>query len=381
MLNTYYIIYGITVLAYLWYRFFFRFLWELKRKYFGFMLKDYPYSVVVPVYNEKPELLEECIKSLIDSAGTKEIIVVDDGSNNNCMEILAPYLKKGKIRVFLQSNKGKRYAQKLGIENARFPYIVTVDSDSVVETYSIQRLIQVFENPKIGAATGRIKALNRNRNWLTKMTEAFYLNASFFGRASLSSFNVVTCCSGALAAYRGDVIKPLMDKYVHQRFLGVECSFGDDRYLTNLVLMNNYGTSYVDEAVVYTEVPETFSKFWRQQLRWRTSMIRENIICLSFAWKRSFILCLESFWNLFIPYFSLPARVFVLVLLIYYPWEIFSFLLGILTVGIIRNLLLAFEDRKSFIYSLLYVFVSEFILYWLYFIALFQLKGKSWGTR
>lgn len=379
MLNTYYLIYGTTVLTYLWYRYIFRFIWELKKKQYGFTLRNYPYSVIIPVYNEKPELLKKCIESVINSKGTKEIIVIDDGSTNNCTEILEPY--KNQIKIIHQKNKGKRYAQKKGIEIAKYSYIITIDSDSIVYPYSILRLLQPFENPKIGATTGKAHAINRNENWLTKMIDARYKNAFGFERASLSALGIVTCCSGVLSAYRKKIIKPLMDKYVHQKFLNEECTYGDDRHLTNLVLMNNYKIQYVDEAIVLTEVPNKLTKFIKQQIRWKKSFIRESIIALTFCWKKSFWLTLEIIWNLIIPYLAVIARITAIILIFIYPLEILSFILAVCTIAIIRNLLLLFEDKKAFTYSVAYSFIHEFIIYWLYFYAPLKLKDKKWGTR
>jgi len=266
MLEFYFEIYAITVLAYLWYRFIFRFIYELKKKTNTFFLEKYPYSVVVPVYNEKPELLTKCIRSLVESEGEKEIILVNDGSQKKeLLQTIDELQKKYGIKVLHQQNKGKRYAQKLGIEAAKYPFIVTVDSDSVVFPYSILRLLQPFKDKKVGAVTGRAEALNRNENLLTRMIDARYKNAFGFERASLSALGVITCCSGVLSAYRKEVILPIMDKYVHQKFLGAECTYGDDRHLTNLVLMNDYKIKYVDEALVLTEVPNNYRQFFKQQ--------------------------------------------------------------------------------------------------------------------
>lgn len=380
---SYFTIYGITVLAYLWYRFIFRFIFELKKKKESFYLTDYPYSVVVPAYNEEPWLLKNCIESLMKSWGTHEVIIVNDGTKDEAfLKTLSEMKKKyPDLKIIHQENMGKRYAQKAGMDIAKYPFIVTVDSDAYVFENSIPKLLQPFSDLKVGAVTGRAHAINRNKNMLTKMIDARYKNAFGFERAALSALGVVTCCSGVLSAYRTNVINPLLDRYIHQRFLGEECTYGDDRHLTNLVLMNDYKIEYVDEAIVYTDVPSSFRKFVKQQVRWKKSFIRESLVALSFSWKKSFWLTLEVAWNLFLPYFALIARLATIFLIFIYPAEIFTFIIAVITIAIIRNLLLWFEDKKAAFWSIPYAFIHEFVLYWLFWYALFRLKDRRWGTR
>ena len=49
----------------------------------------------------------------------------------------------------------------------------------------------------------------------------------------LSVFNAVTCCSGCFSAYRREAILPHLEAWEHQRFLGQESTFGDDRSLSS----------------------------------------------------------------------------------------------------------------------------------------------------
>jgi len=383
MLGGYFLIYGITVLVYLWYRFFFRFIWELRKKKKLYTLTDFPYSIVIPIYNEPEHLLRQCLKSCLNSWGTHEVIAVNDGSKDkHVKKVLNEFKKKHpELTIINQENKGKRYAQKAGMEVAKFPYIVTVDSDAYLFPDVIPRLIQPFKNYKVGATTGRAHAINRDTNVLTKMIDARYKNAFGFERAALSVLGVVTCCSGVLSAYRTEIVKPLLDRYVHQKFLGEECTYGDDRHLTNLVLMKGYKIEYVDEAIVYTDVPDKFTKFVKQQVRWKKSFIRESLVALSFSWKQSFWLTLEVLWNLILPYFAVIARITVIILALIYPLEILTFIFAVITIAIIRNLVLFFEDRKAAIWAIPYAFIHEFILYWLFWYALFRLKDGRWGTR
>ena len=90
-------------------------------------------SVIVPVYNVEPYLCR-CLNSLINQTKKEiEIILIDDGSPDNCGSICDEYSKKDeRIRVIHQENKGLAEARNVGIEAALCDYIMFVDSDDFV---------------------------------------------------------------------------------------------------------------------------------------------------------------------------------------------------------------------------------------------------------
>src|SRR4051794_31227703 len=91
-------------------------------------------TVIVPVYNEDPALLAQCLASLDrQEHPAKHVIVVDDGSPN--LEALQPVYAQfsalaGWTVLRLTNNVGKRAAQRVGFEAATTDVVVTVDSDT-----------------------------------------------------------------------------------------------------------------------------------------------------------------------------------------------------------------------------------------------------------
>ena len=377
----YYILfYSFFVLLYLWYRYILLFITELKKekKY-----KTYnPFiSVLIPFYNEQPNLLEKCVRSCLKANGNKEIIVVDDGSPDKSAY---ERLKSRNLPIKLlryEKNKGKRHAQVFGLKHIKGDVIVTVDSDTIVKKDAIVNLVQPLGDPRVGATTGNVLALNEKKNLLTKMIGARYWSAFNIERKSLSSFGIVTCCSGVLSAYKKSIFDLVKGKYISQKFLGSMCTYGDDRHLTNLFLELGYKIEYVETALCYTNVPENYWEFIRQQLRWKKSFFRESLVTLSFSMKKNFLLSVEVIWNLLLPLLSLAVRVSIIFTVIFYPVLILPIATTIVTVAIIRNYFLILEDKKRGFYCLPYAFLHEFVLYWLYLIALFTMKDVKWGTR
>ena len=382
MIIFYFRVYVYLVTIYLWYRFLLMFIGDLR------VSKKYPLlkaktSVIVPVYNEKSDLLQLCISSLCEAYGDNEIIVVDDKSTNHSWEKMVELKKKfPKIKIVrLKENRGKRYAQYVGLHFATGDFIVTVDSDSIVKKDAIIELIKPFSDPKVGATTGNVRAFNRERNFLTKMIDARYKNAFTFERQGLSSFGVVTCCSGVISAYRRENLLEIKDKYITQKFLGKVCTYGDDRHLTNLMLQKKYKIVYVDNAIAYTDVPTSIFSYVKQQLRWKKSFLRESLVILPYALKNSFLLSFEILLTLIIPFFSLLARLLIIYFLFTDILFLIPLVLSIALIAFIRNMFLFFDDPKVGFYSIPFAFFYEALIYWLYWVALFDMWNTKWGTR
>ena len=89
--------------------------------------KDYIVSIVIPVYNAQ-NYLEKCLDTLINQTYKNiEIILVNDGSKDNSLQICNNYANKYKtIQVIDQKNGGPSSARNAGIEMASGDYIIFV---------------------------------------------------------------------------------------------------------------------------------------------------------------------------------------------------------------------------------------------------------------
>ena len=93
------------------------------------------YSVIVPVYNVE-KYLDRCINSIISQKYNNfELILVDDGSPDNCPEICDNWAKKdSRIKVIHKENGGLSSARNAALDIAKGDYILFVDSDDYVES-------------------------------------------------------------------------------------------------------------------------------------------------------------------------------------------------------------------------------------------------------
>lgn len=96
-------------------------------------------SVILPVYNVAP-YLEEAFESLChQTLRNIEIIVVNDGSTDNSLEIIEEYMKKDeRIHCYSQENKGLSGARNTGMLHCTGEYVYFMDSDDVIETDTLE---------------------------------------------------------------------------------------------------------------------------------------------------------------------------------------------------------------------------------------------------
>lgn len=98
-------------------------------------------SVVVPIYNVE-KYIENCIKSIINQTyDNLEIILVDDGSKDNCGKICDEYATKdNRIKVMHKENGGLSDARNCGLEISNGKYVIFIDSDDWIEKNMIELL-------------------------------------------------------------------------------------------------------------------------------------------------------------------------------------------------------------------------------------------------
>ena len=97
-------------------------------------------SVVLPIYNVE-KYLNRCVKSVVNqSYKNLEIILVDDGSPDNCPVLCEDWAKKdSRIKVVHKENAGLGYARNTGIENATGEYICFFDRDDYIALDAIEK--------------------------------------------------------------------------------------------------------------------------------------------------------------------------------------------------------------------------------------------------
>lgn len=317
------------------------------------------------------------------------VIAINDGSSDNTLsEMLLAREEARKVGVEVlvidwKENKGKREGMAECIRRSQNDIIVFIDSDSFVQKNTVHELVKYFIHPKVAAVAGHAFVTNANTNFLTKMQDVRYYVAFKAYKSAEALFGSVTCCSGCCSAYRRSSLLEVLDSWLKQSFLGVTCTYGDDRSLTNFLLKKGYKTLFAPDAIAYTEVPDTFRKFMRQQLRWKKSWVRESLIAGKFIWKRNPIMSISFYLSVILP---LLAPVIVFRALIWYPtttgllpwFYIFGLALMAMAYGLYYYIYVG--DRK-WVYGVFFAAFYTIVLIWQLPWAILNLRDARWGTR
>jgi len=128
-------------------------------------------SVIIPVYKVE-EYLEKCVESIRNQTYTNlEILLVDDGSPDNCGAMCDEYAKQDKrIKVIHKSNGGLSDARNAGIETATGNYIAFVDSDDFVSEDYIEYMYKMIIETNAKLAICGVKEIWKN----TQIEEELY---------------------------------------------------------------------------------------------------------------------------------------------------------------------------------------------------------------
>lgn len=122
-------------------------------------------SVVVPIYNVE-KYLGKCLNSILEQTYKNiEVILVDDGSLDNCGKICDEYaLKDNRIKVIHKINGGLSDARNAGINIATGKYITFIDSDDFITKESIEILYQNIIKYKKDISIGQINTFDDEKN-------------------------------------------------------------------------------------------------------------------------------------------------------------------------------------------------------------------------
>lgn len=136
------------------------------------------FSVIVPIFGVE-EFLPKCIDSILSQTFTDfELILVDDGSKDNCAKICDEYAKKdNRIIVIHKTNGGQTSARQAGIKKANGKYVACIDGDDFVAPGYLNSFVNTInKTDAMIVCSGSIWWTNDNLQTVHAMTisEEFY---------------------------------------------------------------------------------------------------------------------------------------------------------------------------------------------------------------
>ncbi len=240
-------------------------------------------SVIIPTYREPEPLLRRVLAAVRDEAPA-ELIVVVDGGDPDQAAVASEYADQV-IRI---PKQGKRAAIAAGFRasDPASDVVFVVDSDTVWMPGTLREMLRPFADPRVGGVTPRQAIFDPRANSVRRLSDWLEDLRYHTTVPAQSVFGQVGCLAGRTIAYRREAFGPAVERLIAQTVFGVSQHIGDDRVLTNELLRSGWRTVYQSTALVLTDAPDNWPKFWRQQLRWGRSSQRETLLSLGWLWRR-----------------------------------------------------------------------------------------------
>lgn len=285
-----------------------------------------PITIIVPAYNEEVTVAETVKSLLALEYRSYEIIVVDDGSNDNTsgklidtfdMHLVHRPIRKQiecqpeefiyesrahkvPLTLIRKKNGGKADSLNMGINASNFPYFICIDADSVLQYDSLRKIAQpVLEQDNVVAVggmirisndavleNGRVKKYKMPRSILASMQVLEYDRSFLASRILFDKFNGSLIISGAFGLFKKDVVIA-SGGYNHN-------TMGEDMEL--VVRLHEYCTAnhipysikYASDAVCWTQVPEKLRDLCKQRKRWHLGLFQSMYLHRSMFFNSKF---------------------------------------------------------------------------------------------
>ena len=401
-----------------------------------------PVSILVPAHNEGVTI-QATIRSLLAlDYKLYEIIVVDDGSSDNTVQILRDAFRlqpidrpiqrrvacrpaqavyesrawKVPITLITKENGGKADALNMGINVAAYPYFVCIDADSVLQCDSLEKIVRpLLENAQVVAVggavrpcngaeieTGRIIRYSMPKKLLACMQVLEYDRSFLASRILFDKFNGNIIISGAFGLFQKELV---IQTGGYDPF-----TMGEDMELVVKlhVFCREHGLPYLiryaADAICWTQVPEHLRDLCRQRRRWHIGLfqtmmkhrrILANLKYGAVSFVSYFYFLIYELFSPYIEVFGLLATVLaVAVDLINVPFMVAFFAVYVVYTAILSltaffarihtvDLTLALSDVFKAV-GLCAVEVSclRFVMAWVRITALigYRRKKTHWGT-
>lgn len=272
-----------------------------------------PLSIIIPAFNEEKRILNSLYSILQSTYKNIRIIVVNDGSTDETLNILISELSlievppvinqilpTSAIRHYYQSQRYENVmvidkehgpagngadCHNAGLNATTTPIIMTVDADTVLEPEAIMHILYGFLSHRHCISNGgSVYILNgnhvQNGQLVTKeMPNAFipalqcieYLRSFTYGRAGLNGFSGALCYPGAFTLFETKAIKEFGGFDANNYSYDAEITIRLHHKMRQL----KYPTyvRFVSNARAWTTVPDTLKAYWGQRNRWQRGML------------------------------------------------------------------------------------------------------------
>ena len=269
-----------------------------------------PITILVPAHNEQATIEASVTAILTLEYRNYEVVVVNDGSQDGTLEALrhafdlyevprtypetlptrtlrALYRSRTRTRLLVidKENGGKADSLNTAINASRFPLVIAVDADTLIEPDALLRLTRPFllgrEIAAVGGTVrvangcvvehGRVTDARVPRHFLPGVQVVEYLRAFLFGRLGWNRLGGNLIISGAFGLFRKDHLLAVGGYRTSSIVEDLDLVVRLHRYLRLRKIP--YEISFIPDPVAWTEVPESARVLARQRERWHRGLI------------------------------------------------------------------------------------------------------------
>lgn len=295
-------------------------------------------AVLIAAWNEEMVISRTIEHVLGSTYPVRRVVVVDDGSSDGTAAMVRDIaLREPRVQLVQQVNAGKWAALNHGFDVVQEEIVVTIDADTLVTPTTVGHLVAAFHSTSVGAVAGVIKVGNYRRNLITRWQALEYVTQIGVERAASALLGAVMVIPGACAAWRRRAVVDVGGY--------TDATLAEDCDLTLTLQRAGWRIEQADEAVAWTEAPETVDSLLRQRVRWMFGTLQA-------VWKhRGMVFRPRYGW---LGMLVMPMAVITLVLpLVFTPLVVVALLQLLFAQGPL--LLLAFFGMFAAIYGVLAV--------------------------
>ena len=244
-----------------------------KRPKYDLDIKYPSITIIIAAYNEE-KTIETTLRSIIEQEydAIIDVIIGNDGSTDSTKIIAHNFISKGmneniKMRIVDSPvNVGKANILNLALKEVRNEYVITLDADSELHTLALKHIVSCMVNSDAGyaAVAGSILCKNFNVSLITKLQDWDYLLGISAVKRIQSMYKGTLVAQGAFSIYRSSVLEEVG---------GWPDKIGEDIVLSWAILNKGYYINHSENAICFTNVPETYKIFYRQRKRWSRGLI------------------------------------------------------------------------------------------------------------
>jgi cellulose synthase/poly-beta-1,6-N-acetylglucosamine synthase-like glycosyltransferase len=340
-----------------------------------------PMTLVVPVYQEDPEIFVTAIESWLRNP-VDEVLCVVDITDEKSMQIARDFERTGRVRMIPTSVPGKRDALAKGWREATTPLVALVDSDTIWDDAVAAWVMAPFADPAIGGVGTRQNVWKPKGMW--QNAADMYLDYRYYDEIAAQSVagQAVSCLSGRTAVYRRELLLTYEEAFLNETFLGTQCMSGDDKRLTTLLLEHGHKTFLQREARVWSTFPDTFPRFVKQRVRWARNTWRSDIRAMFSGWIWQYkFLAFTTIDKAISSFTLLLAPTFLLIALFHQSWRLADILIVWWLVSRGFKLLPHFRRRPGDIWRLPFYILTSICMALIKIYALGTIRQHKWLTR